>query len=168
MKLPTIKLSKKAALIAISTAVVILGLGGTSAYAAHSNALPGSTLYPFKRVWEEGSLLLALSPASKAKTHVGIAHNRINAAQAVPAPTTVVVPALQQAQQQLNTALDQSNKVSDPTQRKEIKDSISKEAANAESELEHSSESESSRDKQNAQNTSDQLKQIKDQASTND
>ncbi len=172
MKLPTIKLSRRTGTIVVLTVVVILGLGGTSAYAAESNALPGSALYPFKKGWEEVRLLLAFSPAAKAKTNVDIAHNRIKAAQNVasqtPAATTVVVPALQEAQQQLSNALNQTNNITDPSQRREVKRSISKEASDAETELEHSNESESSDDKQNTKSTSEQLQQIQDQSSTDD
>ncbi|GAC1392137.1 MAG: hypothetical protein NVSMB46_07100 [Candidatus Saccharimonadales bacterium] len=79
------------------------------------------------------------------------------------------MPALQTVQQQLNSALDQSNNITDQSQRKEIKKSISDTAAEAENEAQHESESESSsKDKQDVQNTSDQIKQVQDKASTND
>jgi spermidine/putrescine-binding protein len=173
MKIPFPKFSKRASIIVVAVAATVLALGGTSAYAAKSNALPGSALYPLKQAWEEVRLLTAMSPVSKAQTHIDIAHDRITSAQAAvsqtPAPAAVLVPALQEVKQQLNAALSQSSNVTDPTKRKEIKDSISKEAADAEGELEHSSESESSSgNKQDLKTTSDQIRQIHDQASSND
>ncbi len=160
------KLSRKAGIIVLSSATVIVALGGTSAYAAHTNALPGSALYPFKKGWEEARILLSLSPASEAQTRVDIAHNLVQATQQLtPTPSTNVLPALQEAQQQLNSALNQSNKVSDPSKRQEIKDSISKEAADASVELEQHHKPESSNDKRDAKNTAEQLQQIKNKAS---
>ncbi len=178
MKIPVFKIFKysRRASIAVAVGGLIIVFGGASAYAAKSNALPGSPLYPLKQVWEEGQMLLSFSPASKAQTQVSIAQDRIKAAQTVVSQTPAAtngsnaLPALQQAQQQLNKALENTNKITDPTQRKEIKKSISDAAAEAETELEHSSESESSSssDKQNIQNTSDEIKKVQDQASTGD
>jgi hypothetical protein len=176
MKIPVFKIfkySKRASIVATVAGLFVI-FGGASAYAAKSNALPGSTLYPLKQAWEEGQMLLSFSPASKAQTQVGIAQDRIKAAQAVvsqtPAATSVAIPALQQAQQHLDKALTNTSEVTDPTQRQEIKKSISDAAAEAETELEHSSESESpsASDKQDIQNTSDQIKKVQDQASTGD
>lgn len=173
MKTPTLKIFKysRMANIVIAVGGLVVIFGATSAYAAHSNALPGSALYPLKQLWEQGQLQLSFSPASKAQTHVDIAQDRIKVAQ-TPATTNSsnALPALQQAQQHLDKALTNADKVTDPTQRKEIKKSISGAAAEAETELEHSSESESpsASDKQDIQKTSDEIKKVQDQASTDD
>lgn len=172
MKFPVFKIlkySRRTTILAGLGGLVIV-LGGGSAYAAHSNALPGSALYPFKQLWEKGSLLLSFSPASKAQAHLNIAQDRIKSAQSSPTPTPVLVPALQTVQQNLNDALNQSNNVSDQSQRTEIKKSISDAAAEAQKEAEHESESpdSSSTDKQDIQSTSDQIKQVQDQASSGD
>ncbi|GAC1386499.1 MAG: hypothetical protein NVS1B7_4600 [Candidatus Saccharimonadales bacterium] len=163
-----INLTQKAIIAAGILSVAVVGLGSTSVYAARSNALPGSALYPLKQGWEQVHLFLSFSPASEAKTRVGIAHNRLLAAQQVPSPSPTFIPTLHEVNQQLNTALNQSNKISDPVKRKEIKDSVSKEANEAEVELEHSSELESTSDKQEMKKTSDELKHLRDQASTKD
>lgn len=172
MKVPLFKIfkySRRATILATLGGLIVV-LGSSSAYAAHSNALPGSTLYPLKQLWEKGSLLLSFSPTSKANTHLNIAQNRIKALQSSPTPTPVLVPALQEVQQQLNSALTQSNNVTDQSQRKEIKKSISDTAAEAEKEAEHDSESpdSSSTDNHDVQSTSDKIKQVHDQASAND
>ena len=172
MKIPVFKIfkySRRASIVTVVVGLVVI-FGSLSAYAAKSDALPGSTLYPLKQLWEKGQLVLSFSPVSKAQTHVSIAQDRIKAAQAVPVPTTVLVPALQEAQQQLNSALSQASGITDQTQRKEINKSISDAAAEATAEAEHASESESasSSDKQDLQKTSDQIKQVQDQASTDD
>lgn len=178
MKLPALKilkLSSRAGILA-TAGVVVLVLGGSSAYAAHSNALPGSTLYPLKQLWEKGQVVLSFSPASKAETQVNIAQDRVKAAQATVSQTPAAtngsnaIDALQQAQQHLQQALTHASNVSDPSQRKEIEKKISDTAAEAEAEAQHESESEStnSTDKQDLQNTSDQIKQVRDQASSDD
>ena len=171
MKIPVFKILKNSRRLTVLVALggLVVVLGSSSAYAAHSSALPGSPLYPLKQLWDEGSLLLSFNPASKAQAHLKIAQDRIKAAQSSPTPTPVLVPALQEVQQQLNSALDQSNKVTDQSQRKELKKSISDTAKEAESEAEHESETESSSsDNQDIKNSSDQIKQTQDQASTND
>ncbi len=178
MKIPPFKIFKysRMANIVAAVGVLVIIFGATSAYAAHSNALPGSFLYPLKQLWEQGQLQMSFSPASKAQTQIDIAHDRIKAAQAVVSQTPAAtngsnaLPALQEAQKQLSNALDQTSNISDPTQKKEIKDSISKEAAEVEAELEQENESEShsSSDKQDIQHTSDEIKKVKDQASTDD
>lgn len=172
MQFPTFKILKysRRATTLIALGGLVILLGGSSAYAAHSNALPGSPLYPLKQLWEEGSLLLSFGPDSKAKAHLNIAQDRIKAAQSAPTPIPVLVPTLQTVQQNLNDALNQSNNVSDQSQRKEIKKSISDAAAEAEIEAEHESESSDSSgsDKQDVESASDQIKQVRDQASTND
>lgn len=178
MKIPIFKIfkySRRASIIA-SIGGLIVVLGGTSAYAAKTNALPGSALYPLKQLWEQGQLMLSLSPASKAQTQVDIAHDRIKAAQSVVSQTPAAtngsnaLPALQEAQKQLTKALDQTSDISDPVQKKEIKDNISKEAAELEAELEQENDSKaaSNDDKQGIQHTSDEIKKVKDQSSSND
>lgn len=178
MKIPVFKILKNStrATIFVSIGLLVLVFGGASAYAAHTSAAPGSALYPLKQVWEQGKLLLSFSPASKAQTQVDIAKDRLKAAQTVVSQTPAAtngsnaISALQQAQQQLNKALDNTDKVTDPTKRSEIKKSISDTAAEVETELEHSSESESNSasDKQDIQHTSTEIKHIKDQAKTDD
>lgn len=166
----TLKSSRRPAILAVLGGLVII-LGGSSAYAAHSSALPGSPLYPLKQLWEEGSLLLSFGPASKAKTHLSIAQDRIQAAQSGPTPAPVLVPTLQTVQQNLSDALNQSNKVGDQSQQKEIRKNISDTASEAEQEAEHENESSddsSSTDKQDIQSTRDQIKQVKDRASADD
>lgn len=156
-----------------TTAVVSLGaliviFGGTSAFAAHSNALPGSPLYPLKQVWEQGQMLLSFDSASKATMHVKIAQDRIQALQATPTPTPALVPALQTVQANLNSALDQSKNVPDQTKRTEIRKSISDAAVEAEKEAQQKTEAASSSDQQDAQSSSDAIKSVGDQASTDD
>jgi hypothetical protein len=176
MKLPIFKIfkySRRASIIATVGGLIVI-FGGTSAYAAHSNALPGSTLYPLKQLWEQGQLLLSFSPTSKAQAQIDIAHDRIKAAQAVVSQTPAAtngsnaIPALQHAQEQLNKALSNADKITDPTQRQEIKKSISDAATEAEAELEQENESASDSDKQDIQHTSEEIKKVKDQASSND
>ena len=178
MKLSVFKIfkySRRASIIATVGGLIVI-FGGTSAYAAHSNALPGSTLYPLKQLWEQGQLLLSFSPTSKAQAQIDIAHDRIKAAQTVVSQTPAAtngsnaIPALQEAQKRLSNALDQASDISDPIQKKEIKDDIAKEAAEVEAELEQENESESASDsdKQDIQHTSDEIKKVKDQASSND
>lgn len=158
----------------ITVAVIVILVGGGSAYAAHSNALPGSILYPFKQLWENGQMLLSFSPESKAQTQINIAQDRIKAAQAVVSQTPAAtngsnaLPALQQAQQQLQKALENTSKISDPTKRKEIEKNISDTATEAEKEAETETSSASSSDKQDLQQTSDQIKQLQNQAESGD
>lgn len=175
MKIPVfkaLKSSRKATILAALGGLVIL-LGGSSAYAARSNALPGSPLYPLKQLWEQGAVLLSFSPASKARAHLNIAQDRIKALQSSSVPTPVRAQALQTVQQNLNSALDQSNNVTDQTKRKELKDDISKEAVEAEQEVEHAKEvektketdsSKSNKDKQDIKQSGDQIKQVKDRS----
>ncbi len=176
MKLPllkTLKLTSRTGLL-VAMGVVVLLLGGSSAYAAHTDALQGSTLYPLKQLWEKGQLLLSFSPASKAQTEVNIAQDRIKAAQATvsqtPAATngSSAVDALQQAQQHLQQALTHVDNVSDPNQKKEIEKKISDTATEAENEVENESESPNPSDKQDLQKTSDQINQVKQHASNDD
>ncbi len=176
MKLPllkTLKLTSRTGLL-VAIGVVVLLLGGSSAYAAHTDALQGSALYPLKQVWEKGQLLLSFSPASKAQTEVNIAQDRIKAAQATvsqtPAATngSSAVDALQQAQQHLQQALAHVDNVSDPNQKKEIEKKISDTATEAENEVENESESPNPSDKQDLQKTSDQINQVKQHASNDD
>lgn len=170
-----IKYTKRTIILASIAGVVVL-LGGTSAIAAKANAAPGSTLYPFKRLWEGGKLFLSFSSVSKAQTNVSIAQDRVKAAQTVvsqtPAATngSQAVDALQQAQQKLESALTQTKQISDPVQKKEVSKSISDAAKETENEIQSETESEStsSTDKQNLQKTSDQVKQIQSQASADD
>lgn len=177
MKIPAFKILKnsKQATVLAAVVVVVVALGGTSAYAAHSDALPGSAMYPFKKLWEGSQMLLSFGPASKAQTNVSIAQNRVKAAQAAVSQTPAAtnssnaLTALQEAQQHLQTALTQTSQINDPTQKKEVAKSISDAAAEAEKQVEAEKESEASTtDKQNLQQTSDQIKQIQDQASTDD
>lgn len=151
-------------LLVLSVAAVLLG--GSSAYAGQSNALPGSPLYPLKQLWEQTSLALSFSPAAKAQAHLNIAQDRIRAVQATVAPDPVAEPALQTVHQNLNDALNQSDKVTDPSQRKEIKKSISEAAVDAEKEAAHANESHdaSATGKGDAKSMTDQLKQVRDKA----
>lgn len=172
MKIPVFKVlkySRRATVLAVLGGLVVV-LGGSSAYAAHTNALPGSPLYPLKQLWEEGTLLMSFSPASKAQTHLNIAQDRINAVQTSPAPAPVLAPALQEVNKQLNSALDQSNSVTDQVKRKEIKKDITDAAVEAQHEAERESESpdSSSSSKQEIKNTTEQIKQVQTQASVDD
>lgn len=173
MKIPfskVLKYSRRTTILAIVGGLIVI-LGGSSAYAAHSNALPGSPLYPLKQLWEQGSLLLSFSPAAKAQVHLNIAQDRIKAAQSSPTPIPVLVPTLQTVQQNLHDALNQSSNVTDQSQRNEIKKSVSDAASEAEKEAEQESRSSvesSSSDKQDIQSSRDQIKQIQNQASADD
>ncbi len=137
MKLSIKKLSKRTTIILASSIVVLLAVGGTAAFAAQSNALPGSPMYPLKQAWENVALFVAPSPAAKAETHLNIAQNRITALQqATTTPPTVPVQVIQQAQDHLQTALDEANKISDSAKQQEVKASIAQEVNKAETEIE--------------------------------
>lgn len=139
---PKIHLSPKTTAVAVGTAVVILGLGATSAYADHINALPGSPLYPLKQAWREGRLALSFGPTDKAKTNIDFAKANVQSLQTKTVPPAIVAPTLQQAQAHLSTALQLSEQVSDTSQRKEIKKSISDTAKEVDTELKAKSEPE--------------------------
>ena len=134
VKLPTFTITKKATIIAAVSGIVLVTLGTTSAYAAQSNALPGSLLYPFKKAWEDVSLVVAPNPTAKAQTHLNIAQNRINSIQQ--ATTTPALPAIQQAQQNLQSALNDAKQISDANTKKDIKKSVAEEASRVEKEIE--------------------------------
>lgn len=160
-----IKPSKKTLTITIvSVGGLALTLFGTSAYAAQTNALPGSPLYPLKQAWESVALFVAPTPAAKAQAYLNVAQNRITSSQQVtPAP----VPVIQQAQQHLQSALDEAQKVSDSTTRKEIKDSVAQKAAEVETEIKSSKESDSTNE-QDVKDATDHNKQIQTDASRDD
>lgn len=169
MKFPVFKILKNSRRLTVVVALgaLVIILGGSSAYAAHSNALPGSAFYPLKQLWEQGSLALAFTPAAKAQVHLNIAQDRIKATQSNTTPALVLAPTLQTVQQNLNDALNQTKNISDPSQRKDIEKSISDAATEVEKEAERENESESSSsDKQDIQSSRDQIKQVKDQTST--
>jgi hypothetical protein len=165
MKIPIVKLSKKAVIILSSSIVVLVAVGGTSAYAAQSNALPGSILYPFKKAWEDVALLIAPTPEIKAQTYLNIAQNRIDALKETTPVATVQV--IQQTQDHLQSALTESDKISDPTKRQEVKDSVAKEVSDVETEIEtHDTASSSDQqDVKNTQSVKDQNAQLKTDAS---
>lgn len=170
MKIPIIKLSKRAMIILASSGVLLVVASGTSAYAAQSNALPGSALYPFKKAWEDVALLVAPTAEVKAQTYLNIAQNRIDSVKQ--SPTNTKIPVIQQAQVHLQNALTEANKVSDSKTRQEIKDSISEKASEAETEIEAEIEAEakssdSSTDQQKTQDAKDQNTQIQAEASKN-
>lgn len=163
-----LKKSRVATILVIIVGLMVV-LGGSSAYAANTNALPGSPLYPLKQIWQQASLIVALTPATKAQAQLNIAQDTIKSVQSNPAPSPVAAPALQKIQEQLKGALDQSKSVTDQTQRKQIEKKISDAATEAETEAKHQSDSQpSSSDKQDIQDTSKQIQQVKDQASTDD
>lgn len=169
MNIPVFKIfkySRRASIIAVIGGLIVI-FGGSSTYAAHSNALPGSAFYPLKQLWEKAQLVVSFSPAAKAHAQIGVAQDRVKAAQSTPAPTTVLVPALQVAQQQLSGALDQAKHVTDPVQRQEIMQHISDTATEVESEIEHESESETAsvNDKQDLKKASDEVKHVQDKVS---
>lgn len=167
MNIPAIKLSKRVIIILASSVVLLVAVGGTSAYAAKSNALPGSALYPFKKAWEEVALFVAPNHEVKAQTYLNIAQNRIDSVKQ--SPTSTKAPAIQQAQVHLQNALDEANKVSDTKTRQEIKDSISEKEAEAEMEMETESESsDGSKDQNNTQDSKDQETQTQTGESKND
>lgn len=176
MKLPVFKIFKYSRRASIIAAVggLFLAFGGTSAYAANSNALPGSALYPLKQLWERGQLMLSFSPTAKAQLQVEIAQDRIKSAQAIVAETPAAtngsnaISALQHAQEQLSKALDNTDDITDLAKRAEIKSSISDAADEVEAELEQENDSADDSAKQDIQRTSDHIKQIKDQASSDD
>lgn len=147
--------------------VVILMLGTTSGYAAHGTSLPGSFLYPFKQAWEKGGELLAFSPTSKAKADINIAKNRIDSVKQHRL-SPAVVPALQTTKQQLSEAQDQAKKIKDSSARQEVEKEISDTAGEAENEVEHETESANTQDKQNLQQTHDQLQQVQNQSNSDD
>jgi hypothetical protein len=167
MKIPTVKFSKKVVIILVSVGALLAAISGTSAYAAKSNALPGSALYPFKKAWEDIALFVAPTAEIKAQTYLNIAQNRIDAVKQ--SPTNTKTPVIQQAQVHLQNALTEANKVSDSKTRQEIKDSISEKTSEAEAEIESEAESsDSSTDQQNTQDAKDQNAQIQTEASKND
>lgn len=178
MKLPLLKALKLTSRTGVLAAigVVVLLLGGSSAYAAHTNALQGSTLYPLKQLWEKSQLLLSFSPAAKAQTEVNIAQDRVKAAQTTVSQTPAAtngsnaIDALQQAQQHLQQALTHVSNIPDSAQKKEIEKKISDTATEAENEAENESESESHgpKEKQDLQKTSDKIHQIQQQTSGDD
>lgn len=160
------KITKKVAILLAAAGVVVL-LGGTSAYAAHSDALPGSTLFPFKQLWEQGQLLTSFSPADKAQTNINIAKDRLNSLQTT-APSQAT-PGLQNAQNHLNAALDNSNGIKDQNERKSVKQKISDTEDEIENEVEQESKtSTDANDKQDLQKTSDDAKQVQAQAQKDD
>lgn len=178
MKLPMFKIfnySRRASML-IAGGVVVLALGGSSAYASQSNALPGSPLFPLKQLWEKSQVLVSFSPAAKARVELSIAQDRLDAAQAVVASTPAAingsnaVSALAQAQTHLQKALEHSNKIEDHAQRAEIEKSISDTATETENEAEDIGDSDSTSpdDKQDLEKTSEHARQIRDQASAND
>ncbi len=167
MKIPIVKFSKKVVIILVSVGALLAAISGTSAYAAKSNALPGSALYPFKKAWEDIALFVAPTAEIKAQTYLNIAQNRIDAVKQ--SPTNTKTPVIQQAQVHLQNALTEANKVSDSKTRQEIKDSISEKTSEAEAEIESEAESsDSSTDQQNTQDAKDQNAQIQTEASKND
>lgn len=178
MKLPMFKIlnySRRVSMLIVS-GMFVLAFGSTSAYAASSNALPGSALFPLKQLWEKGQTLVSFSPAAKARAEVSIAQDRLEATQAIVASTPAgtngsnAVDALEQAQQHLAKALEHSNKIEDHAERKEIKKSISEAATETENEAEDVSDSDSSSDdhKDDLSDTSEHARQIRDQASSDD
>lgn len=167
MKIPIVKFSKRVVIILVSVGALLVAISGTSAYAAKSNALPGSALYPFKKAWEDIALFVAPTAEIKAQTYLNIAQNRIDAVKQ--SPTNTKTPVIQQAQVHLQNALTEANKVSDSKTRQEIKDSISEKTSEAEAEIESEAESsDSSTDQQNTQDAKDQNAQIQTEASKND
>ncbi len=157
MKLSVKKLSKRTTIILASSGVVLLAVGGTAAYAAQSNALPGSPMYPLKQAWESVALFVSPSPVAKAETHLNIAQNRITALQqtTTTAPTTPV-QVIQQAQDHLQTALDEANKISDSAKKQEVKADIAKEVTKAKTELEAETETETKTTATNGDSSSSQ------------
>jgi len=164
MKMPIVKFSKSSVFILIGLVALLAAISGTSAYAAHSNALPGSMLYPFKKAWEDVALFVAPTPAIKAQTYLNIAQNRIDAVKQSPTKATTKV--IQQAQVHLQNALDETDKISDSKTRQEIKDDISKETSRIETEIETSG-SEGATDQQDAKDIRSQNTQIQTEASKN-
>jgi len=164
MKMPIVKFSKSSVFILIGLVALLVAISGTSAYAAHSNALPGSILYPFKKAWEDVALFVAPTPAIKAQTYLNIAQNRIDAAKQ--SPTTATTKVIQQAQVHLQNALDEADKISDSKTRQEIKDGISKETSRIETEIE-TRDSEGATDQQDTKDAQNQNTQIQTEASKN-
>lgn len=165
MKMPIVKLSKSSVFILVGLVALLVAISGTSAYAAHSNALPGSMLYPFKKAWEDVALFVAPTPAIKAQTYLNIAQNRIDATKQLPTKATSEI--IHQAQVQLKNAMDEADKISDLKTRQEIKDGISKETSRIETEIE-TRDSESATDQQDTQDIQGQNTQKQTEASKND
>lgn len=170
MKVPKILTNSRVVIVVATVAVVLVAFGGVSAYAAHSNALPGSPLYPLKQLWEQGQLIFSFNPTAKAQAHINIAQNRLQSLQSAPVSAPVALPTIQDAQQHLNNALDQLGGITDTAKRKEVKKEVSNTAGEIETEVSHESDNSdtSSSDKQNIQQASDELKQTQAQSSTDD
>ncbi len=78
--------------IATIALVVVLVLNGINSVAA--NSLPGSFLYPFKRLGESGELLARLSPAERARLQMNFANRRLDEVQALLQRNERVDPAI--------------------------------------------------------------------------
>jgi len=167
MSLSKIHISKKATIIVASSVAVVLLIGGTTVYAANSSALPGSFLYPLKQGWENISLAFASTPQSKAEIHVNIARDRIQTAADSTVAAPVLAPTLLELENNLDSALEQSKQVTSTMERKEIQESVKKEASRVESEVRHGAESESSHvaDAKNIKKSSDAIKKIQTSSS---
>jgi hypothetical protein len=136
MKISAIQLSQKATIIMAGSGLLLVVLGGTTAFATHSNAQPGSVLYPFKKAWEEVSLTLTVNPAVKADKHLNIADDELKNIRPEDVHSNPSQPAIIQAKQHIEDAQKEEQKVSDKSARKAIDEHIDKESSRIKAELE--------------------------------